>query len=389
MATITLRTAKDGGKSYRVEVRLKGYPAQRATFARLTDARAWARDTESDIKRGRHFTTAEAKRHTVAELVDRYSRDVLSKKKGKTQAPQRGQLAWWKAELGAHTLADCTPALIAEKRDKLAAEPIPEPKRAEPKPYRRSFRDGRQRQATDSPPPRYRSPASINRYLAVLSHAFTVAVKEWGWLDDNPCRKVTKPTEPRGRVRYLRDDERERLLRACRESSNPWLYTAVVVALSTGVRKSELMGLTWTDVDLQAGRITLHETKNGEVRVVPLAGPALALLREHAKVCRLDTDLVFPGRKRRPGPDGKPKPPAPIDLRAPWDVALKRAGIEDFRWHDLRHSTASYLAMNGASLAEIAEVLGHKTLAMVKRYAHLSEAHTARVVESMNNKIFG
>jgi site-specific recombinase XerD len=75
---------------------------------------------------------------------------------------------------------------------------------------------------------------------------------------------------------------------------------------------------------------------------------------------------------------------APVDLRTPWETALKRAGIEDFRWHDLRHSTASYLAMNGASLAEIAEVLGHKTLAMVKRYAHLSEAHTASVVEKMN-----
>jgi len=99
MATITLRTAKDGSKSYRVEVRLKGYPPQRATFARLTDARAWARDTESDIKRGRHFTTAEAKRHTVAELLDRYSRDVLPRKKATTQHAQRIQLDWWKDQL--------------------------------------------------------------------------------------------------------------------------------------------------------------------------------------------------------------------------------------------------------------------------------------------------
>jgi integrase len=79
----------------------------------------------------------------------------------------------------------------------------------------------------------------------------------------------------------------------------------------------------------------------------------------------------------------------PIDLRTPWETALKNAGIEDFRFHDLRHSAASYLAMNGASLAEIAEVLGHKTLQMVRRYAHLSEAHTTNVVASMNEKIFG
>jgi len=78
-----------------------------------------------------------------------------------------------------------------------------------------------------------------------------------------------------------------------------------------------------------------------------------------------------------------------MSLRAPWLAALKKAGVADFRFHDLRHSAASYLAMNGASLAEIAEVLGHKTLQMVRRYAHLSEAHTAGVVSRMNAKIFG
>lgn len=99
-----------------------------------------------------------------------------------------------------------------------------------------------------------------------------------------------------------------------------------------------------------------------------------------SKIRRIDTDLVFPGHASST---------KPIDLRTPFETALKRAGIEDFRWHDLRHSCASYLAMNGASLAEISEVLGHKTLSMVKRYAHLGQAHTSRVVESMNTKIFG
>jgi len=200
MATITKRTNKNGSTSYKVEVRLKGYPQQRATFSRLTDARAWARDTESDIKRGRHFKTTEGKRHTLADLVDRYTRDVLPTKKASTQPYQRRQLGWWKAELGDYTIADCTPALIGEARDKLAREPV-KPKRP------------------DSPP-RYRSPASVVRYLAVLSHAFTVAAKEWGWLEDNPCLKVKKPREPRGRVRFLSDEERDVLLNACRESSS-------------------------------------------------------------------------------------------------------------------------------------------------------------------------
>ena len=102
-------------------------------------------------------------------------------------------------------------------------------------------------------------------------------------------------------------------------------------------------------------------------------------MQERAKVRRLDTDLVFPAKDQT----------KPIDLRGPFETALGKAEIRDFRWHDLRHSAASYLAMGGASLAEIAEVLRHKTLAMVKRYAHLSPGHTAKVGERMNERIFG
>jgi integrase len=362
MASITKRPNKEGSMSFRVEIRLKGYPPQRATFARLTDARLWAKETETDIRRGRHFKTAEARRHTVGDMLDRYIRDVLPTKQPSTQRAQRFQFAWWKAELGHLTLADVTPAVVAEARDRLLNTP--------------SKRGGRL------------SPAYVVRHLSALSHAFSVAVREWEWSESNPVSKVRKPTEPRGRVRFLSDQERGALLSACKESSNPSLYVAVVMALATGMRKGELMALRWQDVDLQARRITLHHTKNGERRVVPLAGPALALLQEHAKVPRLDTNLIFPGSKRPPDPDGKAREIIPMDLRAPWETALKRAGIEDFRWHDLRHCSASYLAMSGASLTEIADVLGHKTLAMVKRYTHLSESHTAGIVERMNARIF-
>ena len=263
------------------------------------------------------------------------------------------------------------------------------PERKEPPAYQRKFKDGRERKALPGRTPRYRGPATIVRYLAVLSHVFGVAVKEWGWLEDNPLAKVRKPKEPRGRVRFLSDDERERLLAECKR--NPDLYAAVVLALSTGGRRMEILGLRWSQVDLIRRVAVLHETKNGERRVLPLTGPALELLRERSRVRRVDTDLVFPGRvKPRRSSDHKTlSEPKPIDLRTPFATALRRAGIQDFRWHDLRHSAASYLAMNGASLAEIAEVLGHKTLQMVRRYAHLSEAHTAGVLERMNAKIFG
>ena len=352
MANIQKRSNQDGKPSYRVQVRLKGYPPQTATFERLTDARKWAQQTESAIREGRHFKTTEAKRHTLAELIDRYSKDVLPAKRDGTH--QARQLNWWKEQLGTLALADVTPALLAEYRDKLASEITV-----------------RHQQ---------RNPATVNRYLAALSHAFTIAVKEWQWLEDNPLRKVSKPKESRGRVRFLADAERDRLLQACRESSNPDLYTAVVLSLSTGARQQEILSLRWQQVDLTAGLIRLEQTKNGDRRALPLAGHAAFLVKERAKGRRIDTDLLFPS---------KVNPAQPIDLRTPWETVLKQAGIADFRWHDLRHSTASYLAMNGATLAEIAAVLGHKTLAMVQRYAHLSEQHTATVVARMNERLFG
>src|SRR5262249_41670047 len=124
--------------------------------------------------------------------------------------------------------------------------------------------------------------------------------------------------------------------------------------------------------------ITLHMTKNGERRVLPLTGHAWDLVQQHAKVRRIDSPFVFPSRNGEKA----------FDIRRALESALKEAPIREFCFHDLRHTFASYLAMNGASLMEIAELLGHKTLAMVKRYAHLSEAHTAGVVARMNEKIF-
>ena len=119
-----------------------------------------------------------------------------------------------------------------------------------------------------------------------------------------------------------------------------------MLALSTGMRQGELMGLKWQDVNLKDGVAILHETKNGERRRVPLSGLGLELLREHAQIRRIDTPLLFPSPT---------KPQQPIELKKSWMNALTKAGIEDFHWHDLRHCTASYLAMDGASLAEIAE----------------------------------
>jgi len=357
MASIREKVGAGGKVSYHAQVRLRGYAPQTATFERKTDARKWAQDTEVAIRSGRYFVSREAERHTLSQLVDRYCEETLPRKP-KTAIFQKRQLNWWKNQLGALRLSEVTPSVIVGCREKL----------------RKAGLSGRPC-----------SPSTVNRYLSALSHAFSIACREWEWIEDSPMKRVSKFKEPRGRVRFLSDDERKRLLKAC-EQTNWLLYLAVVLALSTGMRRGEIMNLRWGDVDLQAGQITLHDTKNGERRAVPLTGLAEQLLFGYAQRAGdvQEADLLFPGHRRA----GRGEQRKPVDFRQPWEQALEAAQIKDFRFHDLRHSAASYLAMNGASMTDIAEVLGHKTLQMVKRYSHLSEAHTKQVVASMNEKIF-
>ncbi len=256
MAQIRERVKKNGKKSFFVRIRMKGKPEATASFERLTDARLWAQHTETAIREGRYATTAEAQKHTVSDLVERYISDVLPRKP-KIHNEYACQLKWWQAQIGDVLLSDLTPSLISEQRD-LLSEKVTNRKTII-------------------------SNARVNRYMATLSTTITTAVKEWEWMEDNPLRKVSKLKEPRGRVRYLSDEERERLLTACRESHNPNLYLTVILAMSTGGRQAEIWGLRWKCVDLQNGFVTFEETKNDEPRSVPLTGHAFELMMERSK----------------------------------------------------------------------------------------------------------
>lgn len=360
MATIEERRGADGKtKTYRAKIRRKGAGTVTKTFRTKTHAERWATRTEAAIDEGRHFPRPEGQRKTLKNAIERYRESVLKHKSQSMQRCQSGQLAWWEARYGDKRVSEITAAVIAEGRDALLSEPIGNAKK------------------TDNP--RTRTPASVNRYLSVLSHLLNTAAREWRWIAASPMASVTKPKEPRGRVRWLDDTERGRLLEACKASPNPYLHTVILLALATGCRRDEIMGLRWQNVDLARGQLTLLQTKNGEIRTVPVTGRALEALKEHGKAWQ-EADghlLVFPRK------DGK----KPLNLRKPFVAALKAAKIADFTFHDLRHCTASYLAMNGASLPEIASVLGHKSFSMVRRYAHLSEQHTATVLERMTAKV--
>jgi len=360
MASIEKRTTDQGKTTYRVKIRLKGHPVETASFDRLTDAKKWAQHTEAAIREGRHFKTSDSKKYTLEDTIERYFKEVLALKKTNT-ANQEHYLKWWKAELGAYRLFDLTPSMIVKHRNGLVGT---------------KNKYGREISAT-----------TANRYTQALGHVFTVAMNEWEWVDSNPVRKISKYKESRGRVRFLSDNERQSLLSACKDSDNPYLYLVVVLALSTGARKMEVLGLQWQDIDFDRQLIILNETKNDERRVLPLQGYAFELMKEHKKQAIENCNYVFPSKKVKKSKSGN-FIYQPIDIRTAWENALIKANVKDFRFHDLRHSAASYLAMNGASLAEIAEVLGHKTLQMVKRYAHLSEAHTSSIVAKMNDSIF-
>lgn len=358
MASIEKRTANDGTTTWRVRVRKHGNPIRTKTFTRKTDAQAWARNLEEKIDRGQVIQTQEATRRTLAEAIDKYLLDVLPHKANNRNSRNVSRhLAWWRAELGSYTLSAVTPAVLVDSRDKL----------------RRSTSTGKGMKA------KARAPGTVNRYLLALSGVLSTVANEWMWLETSPMAKVKKLGEPRGRVRFLSDAERAALLSACKASDSVMLYPVVVLALSTGMRQGEILGLEWNRVNLKRGAIILEETKNGERRTVPLVGHAADVLREYKRAHRrVDTVLVFPSK------DGK----KPAAIRQSWFRVVEKADLKNFRFHDLRHSAASYLAMNGASITEIADVLGHKTLAMVKRYSHLTEQHTSRVVERMNAEIF-
>ena len=351
MATIRKRTTKDGKTRYQAIIRLQEGSDSKA-FSNKTSAKKWAQRVENEIRQGTYSKQQESSKHTVSELIDRYTTDhkFIEKKDRKNQ---ERQLNFWKGRIGDKKLIDVSRALIIEVQDELAAE--------------KTNRGG------------LRAAATVNRFLASISHAFTKAV-EWEWVEANPVKGVSRMTEPKGRDRYLTDDERKALLDASQEIGAT-LHLIIVIALSAGARRGEIMGLEWSDIHWKEGFAVLRDTKNSEHRAMPLVGKAMELLKVHRDTNRqLKDKLVFP----QPGDRDRP-----WNFEAVWRKAKKQAEIEDFRFHDLRHSAASYLAMGGASLAEIAEILGHKTLQMVKRYSHLSNAHVSSVVEKMNDKIFG
>jgi integrase len=357
LATISKRTTKDGKVRFCAQVRLKGHSHETATFETKTEAKRWAQTTEVSIREGRYFPQKKARSKTLEELLDQYIREGLPGLAKSDRRNRLRQLKWWREQLGCYALADVTPPRVAECLGRLAGGNAPG---GEPV-----------------------GPATRNRYKAALSAVFKWAMQpERAWIENNPARRVSKLTEPSGVVRFLSDEERHRLLAAAKASPDDRIYPLVILALTTGARAGELMRLKWSDLDLTNGRVYIQVTKNGDPKVSPILGSALEALQELRRSCIpiVGVPHVFALPGSACGQNG------PAFPRTSWEQIREAAGLTDFRFHDLRHTTGSYLAMSGASEREIMEVLGHKTAAMVRRYSHLAHEHVAGVVQRMADK---
>ena len=351
MASISKQRGKRGQTTFRVQIRRAGAPAITATFPTKDEAENWGKSQEQRLAQMKHSDTAEGFGKTLSELIDRLIEDAGHDANIKLCHTKRQQIEWWRDELGEIRLAEISSARINDRLRKLA--------RGNKQLGGKTVRNGN----------KPRGAATVNRYRASLSAVFRYAVKELQWLGTNPCHNTTSRTIPTGRTRTLNDAERIALLTACDQSEWSALPVLVRLALATGGRAGELMGLRWCDVDLVNGELTFLNTKNNDTRVVPVIGDALDHLKDWSKIRPIDS--VF----------------AQTFQRKHWYTALDMAGIKDFRFHDLRHCTGTYLLRAGVPTVTIAAVLGHRTLAMVKRYAHSDTSMQRDALERMHRSL--
>ncbi|MEE4109363.1 MAG: site-specific integrase [Halieaceae bacterium] len=332
MATIT----RTPSKTWKAVVRKQGWPTTIKTFRTRRDASDWARRTEDEMVRGVYIDRSGAERLLFSKALDRYLSEVSSTKRASTAYSEQQKSKALRKFFGPYSLAAITPDLVANYRDeRLQAD---------------------------------KSNDTVRLELALLSHLFTIAIKEWRLgLMYNPVANIRKPSPGRGRDRRLSKDEEQALLKACDKHSNPMLGWIVRIALYTGMRAGEIRTLTRRQVNLEARTVHLTETKNGSSRTVPLTRNAVAVFRQALDnpVRPLDTDLIFFGEP------GRDKVRRPYEFRPAWHRTVRTAGIHGLRFHDLRHEAVSRLVEVGLGDQEVAAISGHKSMQMLRRYTHL------------------
>jgi len=306
---------KNGEVRYRTILTKSGKGIKTKTFRRKQDARTWGNRAVLDSQ---EYEAKGIKPCTIkfSRLADEYIHWWTGKDHDRVRL-----VLFWEKRLGQTLLSDITPELI---RDILKQK-------------------------------KSQAPATYNRHLAVLSAVLDYAILQQEddsvleqYIDINPCKRVRSLKVDNKIVRYLSDQEKPRLLKAVKDIGGKF-YLKVLMGLATGMRKGELDQLRWNDIDFDKGLAILLDTKNGMPRHTPIPSVIMDELRKHREV---GSGLLFPSTI-----DANQA----FDYRKQWAKCLKAANIINFRWHDLRHDTASTLARDGRTLKEIAEILGHKS----------------------------
>ncbi len=355
MATIRKIQRKNGIVFKAIIKDRQGKAITSKTFTRKTDATAWTKRIEADREVVEALGTKGA-RMTVKQLIDEYMQNWRGK-----DPYQINRAIYWSKELGNYRIMDVTADIIRQKL--------------------RAFEQGScirgnggKGKATTFA--RTRKPSTVNRHRTTLSGIFKYAWQQ-GYIAYNPVAKTQHLKEEQQFIRYLSDTERTALLNACQASEWPKLYALVLLAMTTGMRRGELLKLRWSDIDFANSLAFLKTTKNGEPKVCPIPTPAMIELR---RLRELGSGLIFPSDL---------KPDRPMDFDKQWAKALKIAEVYNFRFHDLRHDFCSQLAMNGATLQDIAQLAGHKDLKTTMRYVHLSISHKQSIAERIMTQVLG
>ncbi|RFZ81517.1 site-specific integrase [Shinella sp. WSJ-2] len=311
---------------WQAQVRRRGMKPRCKSFDTKQEAEKWARDLEAQVDRfGAAPDTKILESTTLGELLLRYQREISPSKRGSVQEIQRIDV------LSRHELAYRTMTGLSQQD--IA-----------------SFRDERLRTV---------APSTTVRELAILSHVIEVAIRDWGLpLAKNVVKLVRRPVIRNERSRRLTGDEEQRLLDGCDAGQIPFLKTLVILAIETGMRRGEILGLKWSDISHNRRVITLAMTKNGSGREVPLSQRAFDALMVWKDLAPVDQSTVFPM--------------TPGALEQTWRRLLIRVGIKSLRFHDLRHEGVSRLFERGLNVIEVSTISGHKELRMLRRYSHLS-----------------
>ena len=346
MATI-VRTPSE---TWKAVIRKQGWPTTSKTFRTKRDAVDWARRAEDDMVRGVYIERGASERLTFAAALDRYLAEVTPTKKPATQRTEIERAKPLRKFFGKYSLTAITPDLVGRYRDTRLATPNV-----------RQHRDS-------SKPPSLISASTVRLEFALLGHLFTTAIREWHLgLVHNPVALVRKPKPAEGRDRRLAKSEETALLKAVDAYSNPMLGWIVRIAMETGMRSSEILGLRLRQVDLKRRIVRLSDTKNDSARTVPMSRAAAEVFRQAlANPMRpADCQLVFFGE---PGRDGERRP---YIFKKVWSGIKKQLGMTDLHFHDLRHEAVSRLVEAGLSDQEVSAISGHRSMQMLKRYTHL------------------